>query len=640
MYGKLFEPFKIGNIEIKNRMVISPMVMNFCTEEGEVTERYIQYLEVRAKNGWGLITTEQMVVSKQGKGHPGQPVLWSDDKIPGLKKLTDRIHAAGAKINVQINHAGRQSSVMLTGEELVAPSALPNPGSPEVPRELTVDEIREIVEQFGDAALRAKKAGFDMIMEHGHHGYLIGSFLSPESNKRNDEYGGSLVNRFRFAKEVFLKMRERVGDDYPIGFRMSGIEYLARDEYLVFGKMLAEVGVDFIFLSEGQSVPSGNIAAGRKEKERYIADVGEMMKRVVNVPVGGSGYMLQPAMAEVALETGKLDFIGFGRSSLVDPELPAKLKDGRVEDIRQCLVCNDGCNGRVAFYKEATCVVNPLLGREEEHANRAKPAKSKKVFVAGGGISGMEAAIFAAEDGHDVTLFESGGKLGGQWLLAVIPPEKSHLSTLSGWQKRRLDQLGVVVRLSTPLTPTIVELEKPDSVIVATGAKPIVPNILGADGDNVVQAFDLLSGKVTFAPGSRIIVVGGGLVGCETAAHIAVHTGRVTILEMLDSYATDMNFMARPALVNLLDEQGVNVQTGAKVTKIGDGKITYIQNGEELQINNVDIVVLAIGAKAYNPLAEQLVGMVPQIIVAGDANKVRKAIDATRDGYEAAMQVH
>lgn len=639
MYEALFKPLKIGNLTVKNRLVIPPMVVNYCDPNGYVTERYIRYLETRAKGGWGLITTEQMVVSKQGKAHPGQPVLWSDDRIPGLSELTGRVHAAGAKINVQINHGGRQTSSSLTGQELVGPSAIPNPGSPEIPRELTVEEIRQITEDFGEAALRAKKAGFDMIMEHGHHGYLLGSFLSPNSNKRSDEYGGSLINRFRFAGEVFQKMREKVGPDFPIGFRMSGIEYLEHDEYLAIGQLLQEIGVDMIFLSEGQSVPSTVLAQGRKEKERFIGDVGREMKKVVSVPVGGSGYMLHPAIANAVLAAGDLDFAGLGRPSLVDPDLPDKLLEGREDDIRLCLACNQGCNGRVAFYQEAACTVNPLLGHEQEYTehNAHVSGKKKTVWVAGGGIAGMEAAIFAAEGGHDVTIYEAGGKLGGQWLLAAVPPEKTLLNSFTSWQKRRLAQLGVKVRLNTELTEAALETQKPDAVIVATGAIPITPGIPGAEEEGVVQAFDVLSFRARIPSGSHAAVIGGGLVGSETAAYLALQGCRVTLLEMTDTIAADANFMQRPPLLNLLEEQKVSVFTGAKVTGIGRGSVAYEKDGTAGEVKAVDAVVLAIGARSHRPLREALAGKVPQIITIGDANQVRKAMDATREGYEAAL---
>lgn len=635
MFEKLFDPIMIKNVEIKNRLFVPPMVVNFCGPDGEITEEFIKYHEERAKGGFGLITVEQAVVSRQGKGHPGQPVLWSDDVIEGLTKLTTRVHKAGAKVNVQINHAGRQAMSAITGGELVAPSAVRDPFLVDTPRELTREEIKEIIEDFGEAALRAKKAGFDMIMEHAHHGYLIGSFLSPYSNKRTDEYGGSLFNRARLMMEVYYKMREKVGDDYPIGIRFSGCEFLENDEYLFLGQMLQEAGIDFIFLGDGRSF-AGTVL-NEQTKDPCMSDICANLKKVVSVPVGGAGGIHFPEIAQAYLASGKMDFVLLGRPSIADPEWPKKVKEGRACDVRYCIDCQEGCFGKVSTYQVCECTVNPRMGREVEYAAaKAKPKTKKKIAVVGGGLSGMQAAITSAELGHEVTLYEASAKLGGQWILAAVPPHKERFNTQTYWMERELEKKEVNVFLNTVFDEKTAASEKFDSVIIATGSTPVKPPIPGVDLPNVVQAFDVLRMNVKLAPRSNIVVIGGGSVGSETAAHLAAHCNQVTILEMADDIAVD-NGMKRDQLLTTLSKLHVNVVTGAKVTAIEEGSVYYEKGGSANKIENATMVVLSLGSKSNNDLAEKLKDIVPEVITIGDADKVGKAPKAIRDGFSAAI---
>lgn len=633
MFEKLFEPITIKNVEIKNRLFVPPMVVNFCGPNGEITEEFTRYHEEKAKGGFGLITIEQAVVSRQGKGHPGQPVLWSDDVIEGLKEFTTRIHTAGAKLNVQINHAGRQALSAITGGELVAPTAVRDPYLMDTPHELTKEEIKQIVEDFGEAALRAKKAGFDMIMEHAHHGYLIGSFLSPYSNKRSDEYGGSLLNRARLMMEVYYKMREKVGDDFPIGIRFSGCEFLENDEYLFLGQMLEEAGIDFIFLGDGRSF-AGTVM-NEQTKDPCMSDICANLKKVVSVPVGGAGGIHFPEIAQAFLASGKMDFVLLGRPSIADPEWPNKVKEGRACDVRYCIDCQEGCFGKVGTYQVCECTVNPRMGRETEYA-AVKPKAKKKVAVVGGGLAGMQAAITSAELGHDVTLYEASGKLGGQWLLAAVPPHKERFNTQTYWMTRELDSKGVKVFLNTAFDEETAASEEYDAVIVATGSRPVKPPIPGINLPNVVQAHDVLRMDVKLARGENIVVIGGGSVGSETAAYLAAHCNQVTILEMVDTIAAD-NGMKRAQLMATLQQLHVNAVTGAKVTSIEEDGVCYEKDGSVHKIENVTKVVLSLGSRPNNSLAEKLKDIVPEVISVGDADKVGKAPKAIREGFSAAI---
>jgi len=638
MFEKLFQPIKIGNLELKNRLIVPPMVVNFCTPDGMVTERFIKYHEAKAKGGWGLITIEQCPVIKAGKGHPGQPGLWSDEHIEGLSKLTERVHAAGAKISVQINHAGRQTMSFITGTQPVAPSAIKDPLLPETPRELTIGEIHEIVKQFGDAALRAKKAGFDMVEEHAHASYLIASFLSPTSNKRTDQYGGSLLNRARFALEVLKSMREKVGPDFPIMFRFSADELidggLSIGDTIAIAQMVEEAGINALDVSVGNSFSYRYMVQPSAVSHAFLADIAQEFKKAVSIPVAVAGRINDPFIAESILKTGKADLISMGRTSLADPEFPNKIREGRMDEILYCIGCLQGCTGNVGYYKELVCLVNPVTGREEEYAlNKAET--SKKVLIAGGGIGGMEAAIVAARRGHDVSIYEKTNKLGGQWIFAAIPPTKTELNTLTIWQKNQLDNLGVKIHLNTEVTDEIIQREKPDTLIVATGAQPIVPNIKGVNNENVVQAFDVLDSKVNV--GNKVVVIGGGLVGSETANHLAAHGKQVVLIEMLDSIAKDGQLPANYFLFKSLEEQKVAIITSAKVAEIKSNSVIYEKDNTVCEINNVDSIILAIGARSVNTLSEKLNGKVNEIIVIGDAKQARKAIDAVQEGFQAGL---
>jgi len=640
MYEKLFQPIKIGSVEVKNRLIVPPMVVNYCTPEGEVTERFISYHEARAKGGWGLITVEQSVVCKEGKGHPGQPVIWSDDYIDGLSKLTERVHAAGAKMSIQINHAGRSATSFITGSQPVGPSPIKDIVNPETPRELSIAEIQEIVEQFGQAAYRAKMAGFDMITEHAHAGYLIASFLSPTGNKRTDEYGGCLNNRARLALEVLREMRAQVGSDFPIIYRFSAEEYveggLTIRDTASLARLMEHAGVNMLDVSVGNATPPYTVQPS-PVSHGFASDFSRQIKNVVSLPVSVAGRINDPLIAESILVAGDADLISMGRASIADPDLPNKVKEGRLGDINYCVACLQGClkNGAAAL-SDVSCLVNPLTGREKDFLPAPAEA-SKRIMVVGGGVAGMEAAIVAAGRGHDVHLYEQSDRVGGQWLLAAVPPAKTELGTFTVWQKNQLARLGVKVEVNTQVTKEIVEREKPDTIIIATGAKPVTPNITGAKGPNVVQAFDVLAGKAEV--GDRVAVIGGGLVGSETADHLAVHGKQVVIFEMLDQIAKEGFGFNNYYLLESLNKHHVEMITSAKVLEITPEAVVYEKDGTQQTVTGLDNVILAIGAVSVNTLSQELQDMGVNIIVVGDAKQSRQALEAVKEGYEAGLTV-
>ena len=640
MLKNVFSSMRIGKMDIPNRLIVSAMVMNFCNSDGTATEKFAAYHEAKAMGGWGLIITEDYAVDPRGKGFTNIPGLWEDRQIESHFKFTERIHKCGSKIVAQIYHAGRQTNHLVIGMPPVAPSPIPCPSNQEIPHELTIREIREIVGKFGDCALRAKKAGFDGVEVHGAHGYLIAQFMSPYSNKRTDEYGGGLMNRMRFPLEIISDIRAKAGNDFPVIFRISGDEFVPGGRTIEDTKSIAllleHAGIDAIHVSAGVYASTEAIIPPAAVRHGWITDFAAEVKKVVSIPVITVGRINDPIMAETIIASGKADFVAMGRASLADPALPNKAASGRFDDINYCIGCLQGCIGNLFGGRPGTCLVNPAIGMESEFT--IKPAKNrKKVFVAGGGPAGMEASMVAAQRGHEVHLYEKTDRLGGQYAIGAMPPNKGEIDMFIVWQYNQMKKYGVKIHFNAELTADIVEKESPDAVIVATGGEPFVPDIPGKDKPNVVNANDVLLGRVDV--GHRVIVIGGGMVGSETADHLANHGKEVTIVEMLPQIAKDEEAAVRYFLMKDLKEKGVRIYTNAHVMEILDDGIVADTDGVKNTICPADTIVMALGAKSVDILTEQLKGKVPQILTIGDALKVRKALEAVAEGHKAGLEV-
>lgn len=636
MLDSLFSPITINNRQLRNRCIVPAMVMNLCEEDGSCTERFAAYHEAKAKGGFAMIITEDFAITNvAGKGHKYIGGLWKDEHIPGFKEYTDRLHKWGALSIVQLHHPGRQIGV-IDADTPWAPSAIPCPVSPDMmPHEMTQAEIKLVVKQFGQAAARAKAAGFDGCELHGAHGYLIEEFMSPYSNKRTDEYGGDLCNRMRFALEIIHEVREQTGPDFIIGYKLSSDEWvsggLTIEDTKAYVPFLEEAGVDYFGVSVGVYRSGDQIIPSMYTEHGWIANNAKEVKSVASVPVYAIGRINDTRVANAIIKSGKADMVAMGRQSIADPETPNKAKAGCFTDIRTCVGCLHGCDANVNLEKSGTCELNPIIGHESEAEYQTVMTESpKKVLVIGAGPAGLEAAIGAAKCGHSVTVYDKDRWAGGKYRLASVPPCKGELGAFIVWQMHELKKLNVPVILNTEVTKKLVDSVKPDVVIAATGTNPVVPKMIpGYDKDIVVLGTDVLSGKAN--TGHNVVVIGGGHAGAETANHIASYMKNVTIVELQEDIAMDEVDTPRNALLADLKKNKVRVCASTSVQEIKDHSV--VVSGKYNEEIECDTVVISIGHKPNTVLADELKAAGYDVRVIGDAVSVGLVGPAVRAGY-------
>jgi len=627
----LFTPLKFGRIELKNRIVMPPA----ATHLGE--DAKLDFYVTRAKGGVGLIQLPPGSVDPASEYAPSVP-LYHDQAIPTLARLVDAIHAAGAVVSIQLWHGGGQLHVSDSDTVPVAPSPIAWSRGSRVPKELSVQEIEELIDKFARAAVRAQKAGVDFVEIHGAHGYLVSEFFSPQSNQRNDGYGGDIAGRARFAVEIIRRIKEKAGEDFPVSCRMNGADNipggLELDDAGAIAQTLEGAGLDLISISAGVYGSCPTIVPYVDAPNGCNVPLAEGVKRAVTIPVIAAGRINDPRLAEEILATGKADLVGMFRALVTDPEMPGKAARGKFEEIRKCIACNT-CIDALDL-GPIMCTVNPTFGREKELA--IVPAtRKKKVLVIGGGPAGLEVARVAALRGHEVTLYDRKSRLGGQWLLAAAPPHKQEFIELINYHTQQLDKLGVTVILGKEVSASLVEEIKPDAVVVATGAVPLELSLPGINHHSVSNAWDVLQGDVE--TGKNVLVVGGGNVGLETAHFLAEKGRQVTVIEKLKQVGTDMGGTVRWLLLRTLKEYGVTIARSTELKEItGDG-VTVSRNGQEEVWSQFDNVVLAIGAQPLNELVTALKDVVEELYVIGDAAAPRRAVDAIREGAETGCRI-
>ena len=637
-FKTLFSPFQIGNLELRNRIVMPPMATNFASEDGFVNERHIAYYLRRARGGVGYITSEHTGVLRQGRAFLNMTLIDSDQHIPPFKKLVEAVHKEGGKIVIQINHAGRQTSASITGSPIVAPSAIPCPVRMEMPKELSLEEIQRIIEAFGEAARRVKEAGADGVEIHMAHGYLINQFLSPFSNKREDEYGGDADRRMRMALEVLRAVRNKVGAEFPVLCRLSADEYvnggLKIDASKEIAKTLERNGADALHVSACVA------ASGYLNHPPYYAEEGvfvhlaQGIKSVVGIPVITVGRIRTPELANRILEEKKADLISMGRALIADPELPAKSLQGRMEEIIPCISCNRCIQ---SIRKGAlACAVNPETGREGIFILK-KTDRPKKIWIIGGGPAGMKAAEIAALRGHQVTLYEQQERLGGRFLLAAVPPKKQILKDFIDQLERQLQKLPVKVFIGRPFTPASLRRGKPDAVIVATGAKPFFPPIDGIREAKTISVEDALSGSAPL--GKKVLVIGGGGIGAEVADYLSEEGKEVTLVEMREGIALDLVGHLQHFLNKRLREKGVRLLTSTKAIRFEKQGVWVEDPQGTKKLEWFDSIVIALGFIADDEPVQSLKGKVSEVYVVGDASKPREVMEALVEGEEVALKI-
>lgn len=633
-FGNLFSPYTIRGVEIKNRLVVPAMGTNLGNADGSVSQRLIDYYQARAKGGFGLIVVEGVAVNSTGMCIPNEGHFWDDSSVTGMQKLVSAIHQNGAKTILQIHHAGRQTHPgNIGGQQPIAPSRIACPVDNTLPREIPTEEVYQIIEDFGNAALRAKKAGFDGVDIHGAHGYFVAQFMSGHANKRIDEFGGTFEGRMKFPLEIVKNVRGKCGDDFIIGFRLSYDEKIpggrTLEESLVVSHLLEEAGVDLLDISIMTYASTEYMSANGAMPNGYNQFATEKIKGGVNIPVIAVGR-ITPAMAEDMVRTDKADFIAIGRGSLADPELPNKLADGRMDEISPCISCTQSCLGYILSDKlYASCLVNPVTGHEGEY-DFTPVSNVKRVLVVGGGPAGLMAAKSAAQRGHKVILCEKSDTLGGQFRLAAVPPTKHDIAGAIRYYVTMCKKYGVELRLNTPVDEAVLKEIAPDAVVWATGSVPAYPPIEGIHNEKFLTVADVLDGKAL--PGPKVLIAGGGMSGVETADFLSEHFRACTVIEMRPDIALDEEYTPRVFLMKRLAEKNVASITSAKITKFYDDGIDYEQNGETHSARGFDNVILAMGMKAYNPLEEIAKQYAGEVYVVGDAKLAGPANKATEGG--------
>ena len=666
MTDPLFQKIQIGRLMLKNRIYMPAMHLNMATDF-KVTDRLVNFYAERARGGAAMISVGYATIDEMS-GNSMNIGAHSDDHIPGLKRLSDAIQSNGALSVVQLNHAGRYNfSFFLDGKTPVAPSAIASRLTRETPRELTVDEIKQIIDAFACAANRVKQAGYDAVEILSGTGYLISQFLSPLTNHREDEYGGDLESRMRFGLEVMQAIKAKTGSDYPLIVRMNGNEFMkdgsSTQDLINYASALTKVGVNALCINVGWH--EARVPQIVSEVPRGIYGyLSRRIKETTDVPVIASHRINDPDIAREMIADSLCDMVALGRSLIADPYFPQKSETHREKEIVHCIACAQGCFDNIFKLKAVECLCNPMAGYEKDRAIQ-KTSTPKKIMIIGGGAAGMSAAIAAHDRGHNVTIFELSDKLGGQLLLAGAPPGREEFCVLAQDLANQVTVRKISVAFNKPVDMSTIQSFVPDHIVLATGASPISLPIPGVDQAHVVQAWDVLAGRVH--TGQNIVIIGGGAVGVETSlllaekgtlsgdavkflllnqaepvqdiVEMASHgTKKITIIEMIDKIGKDIGKSTRWGMLQDIGRRNIDIKVNTRALAIQEKSIRAASGDTEMDIP-ADTVVLAVGAKPSCPLKDEIASAGISYSIVGDASAIGKAFDAVHQGFTVGREI-
>lgn len=635
MFKEMFKPIDIGPMKVNNRFVVPPMSNNFAIASGELSERSLAYYRERAKGGFGLITIEATVIDSTAKGGPKKHCLFEDSQISALKSVADVCHSYGAKVMVQLQQAGPEGSAKAAGHPLKSASRVQASSKKDIPLEMSNEQIYELIEMYGDAAVRAKKAGLDAVEIHMAHGYLVSSFISQQTNKRVDEFGGCFENRMRLPRLIVENIRSKVGYSLAVLARINSSDEvlggISIEDATVIAAYLESIGVDGIDVSRSIHLKDEYMWAPTMIHQGFNLEHVKRIKAVVEIPVITVGRYNDPFLPELVVKNGYADLIAMGRQSIADPHFPNKTAANQLDEITPCIACLQGCVGNMFCGQPIECLVNPFVGYESHLED--KTLITKNVIVIGGGVGGMYAALGLAKKGHSVSLYEKNSVLGGQMRLAAVPPGKGDITNMVRNYIALCEKYKVNIHLGKEIKNEDIKSLNPDVLIIATGANPLHPNIEGIQ--NTVDAIDVLDG--TKQCGQNVLVIGGGLVGCETADYLGEHGFNVTVVEAKEDIAQDIVQEHKKLLLRNFEENNIKVIVNSKVESIGSQSIVINELGNIKTLTGFDSIVLALGSKASPLLVDE--NIAKEVYTIGDAISARRAIDATREAREIIMKV-
>jgi 2,4-dienoyl-CoA reductase-like NADH-dependent reductase (Old Yellow Enzyme family)/pyruvate/2-oxoglutarate dehydrogenase complex dihydrolipoamide dehydrogenase (E3) component len=629
---RLFSPFHLKGLDLTNRIVMPGLASFLIEDDGTITEKTIEHYRRRAAGGPAMVIMEACAVSPEGIVSPHQARIYEDRFIEGISRIARVMKSEGAVPALQLHHGGRQTTAKIIKQKPVAPSNLPCPTIQGEVQALSVERIQELIVKFGEGAQRAVEAGFELIEIHGAHGYLVNQFLSRFSNIREDEYGGDLTGRTKFALEIVKEIRKRVGEAFPLSFKISAQEFVPKgltvEESIQMLRLLSGEGIDIVQISAGNDATPEWICQPMFMKKACLADSAATIRKALNKPVMAVGRINDPVVANAIIAEGKADLVCMGRGLLADPELPLKAKEGRLDDIRHCIACNT-CMESIFRRGRVECLVNPSLGREKEM--ELHPSHSpKRIMVIGGGPGGMNVAWIAAKRGHEVHLFEKQSALGGQLILGSVLNYKKELLSLMEYQKRQVEKSGVKCHLNVEVNLDAVKERHPDVVVLATGSTPIMPDIAGVDKSILYSFADVFNHDETAKRNTA--VVGGGAIGCEIALHLSESGCAVTIVEQLPKIGGQLESVTKKVLLEKLKEGDLRMLVGHRLLR-GEAKgVVVAGNGGRESWIEAERVVMAIGNKPDNALYDQIKSIGIEVYQIGDCLEPRSAEEAVNEG--------